>query len=127
VCADHELVAEGEPRIHPEKVDDTQIADDLVVDAIERARNRGLAEFDTKRAANTTYDDMVFFERQAFLNLADAGTTTATAADTRRFERALDRENTPHSDTHLETMKKIARSPEQTQLDDYADGCRPPD
>ena len=66
MCADHDIIADGEPRIHPDKVDDTEIADDLVVDAIERARNRGLAEFDTKRAANATYDDMVFFERQAW-------------------------------------------------------------
>jgi hypothetical protein len=127
VCADHEVIAEGEPLIHPEKIDEIEIADDLVVDAIERARTRGLAEFDTKRAANTTYDDMVFFERQAFLNLADAGTTTTSVTDTRRFERASDREKTPHGDTHLGTMKKTARPPEQTRLDDYADGCRPSD
>lgn len=127
ICAEHELGAEGEPRIHPDKVDDTEIADDLIVDAIEQARTRGLAEFDTKRAANTTYDDILFFERQAFLNLADAGTTTTTATDTRRFERATDREQTPHGDTHLETMKQTACPPEQTRLDDYADGRRPSD
>lgn len=126
VAADHDLVADGEPRVHPDKIDDTQIADDLIVDAIDRARTRGLAEFDTKRAANATYDDMVFFERQAFLTLADAGTTTTTVTDTRRFERASDREQTPHGDTHLETMKQTARPPEQTRLNDYADGRRPP-
>jgi L-iditol 2-dehydrogenase len=32
VCADHDIIADGEPRIRPDKVDDTQIADDLVVD-----------------------------------------------------------------------------------------------
>ena len=126
VCADHDLLAAGEPRIHPDKVDDTEIADDLVVDAIERARNRGLTEFDTKRAANATYDDMLFFERQTFLNLADAGTTITSVTDTRRFERASEREKTPHGDTHLETMKQTARPPEQIRLDDYADGRRPP-
>jgi hypothetical protein len=154
VAADHDIIAEGDPRIHPEKVDNAAIADDLIVDAIDRARSRGLAEFDTKRASNATYDDMVFFERQAFLNLADAGTTTTTVTDTRRFERAVARENTPHGDirvdrtvdrislhrtrrisirtsvdpyTHLETMKKTARPPDQTQLDDYEDGCQPSD
>lgn len=127
VCIEHDLIAEGEPRPHPDTINDAQISDDRIVDAIERARNRGLAEFDTKRAENATYDDMLFFERQAYLNLADAGTTTRTNTDTQRFERATGYDDVPVGDSHLRTMKKTATPPEQLQLTEFVDGHHPPD
>jgi hypothetical protein len=95
--------------------------------AVEAARDRGLDEFDSDRAGNATFSDLVFFERQGYLNMADRGTTTRSKGSSKRFERLSDRKETPHGDTHLRTMKKTAAPPKQTTLDDYEDGQRPTD
>lgn len=116
-----------EPRLHPDEVDAATITDDHIMDAVEAARDRGLDEFDSDRAGNATFSDLVFFERQSYLNMADRGTTTCSNGSSKRFERLSDRKETPHGDTHLRTMKKTAAPPEQTTLDEYEDGCRPTD
>nr|WP_239640524.1 transposase [Halococcus morrhuae] len=123
IAANHDLISPGEPRLDPGEIDDAGVTDDQIMRAIRIARDRGLSAFDTDRAANTTYPDEVFFERQAYLNLADVGTTTPR----RRFDRLSDRAKTPHGDTHLRTMKKVGAADEQTTLDDFADGDQPPD
>jgi len=123
VAADHDLISPGEPRLDPGEIDDTGVAEDQIMRAIRIARDRGLSAFETDRAANATYPDDVFFERQAYLNLADVGTTTPR----RRFDRLSDWTKTPHGDTHLRTMKKVGTPDEQTTLDEFADGDRPPD
>ena len=123
VAADHDIVSDGEPRLDPGKVSDTGVTDKHIIQAIRTARDRGLGAFETDRAANARYPDDLFFERQAYLNLADVGTTTPR----RRFDRLSDWDNTPHGDTHLRTMKQIAAPAEQTSLSDFADGERPLD
>lgn len=123
VAADHEIVADGEPRIDPGEVSDEGITDEHIMQAIRTARDHGLSAFETDRAANASYPDELFFERQAYLNLADVGTTTPR----RRFDRLSDWNKTPHGDTHLRTMKQIAAPAEQTSLPDFADGERPLD
>jgi len=123
VAADHDIVSDGEPRLDPGEVSDEGVTDEHIMQAIRTARDRGLGAFETDRAANARYPDDLFFERQAYLNLADVGTTTPR----RRFDRLSDWNNTPHGDTHLRTMKQIAAPTEQTSLTDFADGERPPD
>ena len=127
IAADHGILSDDEPRLDPGRIDSTDVTDDHIMNAIEAARDRGLDEFDSGRAGNATFEDMVFFERQGYLNMAVRGTTTRSNGSNRRFERISDRRETPHSDTHLRTMKKAAAPPEQTTLDDYEDGRRPAD
>jgi hypothetical protein len=121
VAATHDLIAEGEPRLDPDEVDDVDITDEQIMQAIRVARDRGLAAFKTDRAANAKYSDEIFFERQSYLNMADVGSTTPR----RRFDRLSDWEETPHGDTHLRTMKKIGAIDDQLTLADFADGERP--
>ncbi|WP_137685332.1 transposase [Haloarcula mannanilytica] len=123
VAADHDIVSDGEPRLDPDEVSDEGVTDEHIMQAIRTARDRGLGAFETDRAANAQYPDDLFFERQAYLNLADVGTTTPR----RRFDRLSDWDKTPHGDTHLRTMKQIAAPAQQTSLTDYADGERPLD
>ena len=127
VASDHDIISDGEPRLDPETVDSTEITDNHIMDAVEQARERGLDEFDSERASNATFEDLVFFERQAYLNMADRGTTTRSVGATQRFERLSDREETPHPDTHLRTMKQTATPSPQTTLDEYENGRRPTD
>jgi hypothetical protein len=127
VANDHDIIADGEPRLDPETVDATEITDDHIMDAVETARERGLDEFDSERASNATFEDLVFFERQAYLNMTDRGTSTRSVGSTQRFERLSDRTETPHPDTHLRTMKQTATPDKQTTLDEYANGRRPTD
>lgn len=105
----------------------TEITDDHIMDAVDAARDHGLDEFASGRASNATFGDLVFFERQGYLTMADRGTTTRSEGSSKRFERISNREMTPHGDTHLRTMKKTAAPPEQTTLDNYEDGRRPTD
>ncbi|EMA42094.1 transposase IS4 family protein [Halococcus hamelinensis 100A6] len=127
IAADHGILSDDEPRLDPDKIDSTDVTDDQIMNAVEAARDRGFDEFDSGRADNTTFEDMVFFERQGYLNMADRGTTTRSKGSTKRFERISDRRETPHGDTHLRTMKKTAAPPEQTTLTEYEDGQRPTD
>jgi hypothetical protein len=127
ICSDHDIVCADEPVLAPDEVDATEIADDHIMNAVEAARDRGLDEFDSERAGNATFEDLVFFERQGYLNIADRGTTTRSKGSSKRFERISGRRETPHGDTHLRTMKKTAAPPEQTTLNDYEDGRRPTD
>jgi hypothetical protein len=121
VAATHDIIADGEPRLDPDDIDDAGVSDKQIMQAIRVARDRGLAAFETDRAANAKYSDEIFFERQAYLNMADVGTTTPR----RRFDRLSDWDETPHGDTHLRTMKKIGATDDQLTLADFADGERP--
>lgn len=127
IAADHGILSDGEPRLLPGEVDATEISDDHIMNAVEKARDRGLSEFESKRASNATFEDLVFYERQSYLNMADRGTTTRTKGSKKRYERLSDREKTPHGDTHLRTMKKTATPTEQTTLTDYGSGRKPTD
>lgn len=121
IARDHDLIREGEPRLDPEEVDDAEITDAQIADAIETARERGLDAFDTKRADNKQYDDIVYFERQAYLCGQGRGTTTRSVSDTAtRFERLTDRDAVPCPDSHLRTMKKAATPAEVPDADDDA-------
>jgi hypothetical protein len=124
ICAYRGLVYSDEPALN---VDDLTGEDSLreeqIMEAIERASEPVLSKFDTKRAENAKYDDEVFFERQAYLNVSDAGTTT----ERRRFARLSHRDEIPHGRTHLRTLKKAASPDPQTELDAFRRGDREPD
>ena len=55
VASDHGIISNGEPQLDPGTVTTAEIADDHIMDAITKARKRGLDEFDTKRASNAQY------------------------------------------------------------------------
>jgi hypothetical protein len=79
VAADHDIVSDGEPRLDPDEVSDEAVTDEQIMQAIRTARDRGLGAFETDRASNAQYPDDLFFERQAYLNLADVGTHVVIA------------------------------------------------
>jgi hypothetical protein len=119
VCREHGVVDDGEPALDPEDVRGTAIEEEQIMDAVERATNLGFGEFRDPRAANATYALEAYFERQGYLNLAKAGTTTKS----RRFARLSDREKVPHGSSHNRTMKKVATPDPQTDLWDYSNGA----
>lgn len=127
IARDHDLIREGEPRLDPDEVDDDEITDAQLMDAIETARQRGLDAFDTKRADNKHYDDLVYFERHTYLSGKGRSTTTRSISDTStRFERLTDRDAVPCPDSHLYTMKKAATPSEDLNSEDEAvDSERP--
>lgn len=124
ICAEHDLVRDSEPALNPEDVNPKHgIGEEHIMDAVERATDLGFTEFSADRASNAKYPLEAFFERQGYLNLADAGTTTLR----RRFARLSKRPEVPHGSTHNRTMKKVAAPDPQVGLSDYEDGRRPLD
>ncbi|WP_318571226.1 transposase [Salinigranum marinum] len=124
VCADNDIIDTGEPALEPSDVNAKHgIGEEQIMDAVERATELGFTEFSADRASNAKYPLEAFFERQGYLNMAKAGTTTLR----RRFARLSDRSEVPHGSTHNRTMKKVASPDSQTILVDYEDGQRPLD
>ncbi|WP_338756530.1 transposase (plasmid) [Halobacterium salinarum] len=121
VCANHDVRGSGEPAPEPEDIQDTDIEEQQIMQAVERATDLGFDEFRDPRAANKSYALQAFFERQGYLNMAKAGTTTKR----RRFARLSDRNEVPHGSTHNRTMKKVAAPTPQTALWDFTTGQPP--
>jgi hypothetical protein len=125
VCAEHDIVETDEPPLEPQ---DLQAGGDgleekQIMSAVERATELGFDEFTAGRASNCKYALEAYFERQGYLNMARAGTTTPR----RRFERLSDRSEVPHGSSHNRTMKKVADPNSQLSLKDFADSRRTPD
>jgi hypothetical protein len=118
VCEEHGVVDRGEPALEPEDVRGMGIEEEQIMEAVERATDLGFEEFEDPRAGNAKYALQAYFERQGYLNLANAGTTTKR----RRFARLSDRREVPHGSSHNRTMKKIAQPNPQTDIWDYLDG-----
>lgn len=119
VCQEHDVIdTRHEPALDPADSHGSTLEEDQIMDAVERATELGFSEFTDPRASNATYALQAYFERQAYLNLAKAGTTT----ESRRFERLSDREEVPHGSSHNRTMKKVAEPAPQTALRDFQDG-----
>lgn len=124
ICTHHDVIFANEPALAPEDIDTgDSIGKDQIVESVTQATELGFDEFSANRASNCKYDLQAYFERQGYLTLTNAGTTTPR----RRFGWLSRREEVPHGSSHNRTMKKIAAPDPQTNLSDFADGRRPPD
>jgi len=123
ICAEHDIIDSNEPAIHPDDIldEDDVIAESQIRKAVERATELGFEEFADPRAPNVKYGLRAYFERQGYLNLAKAGTTTKS----RRFARLSNRNEVPHGSSHNRTMKKIADPDPQIDLWDFIKGPTP--
>jgi len=63
-----------------------------------------------------------YFERQGYLNMSRAGTTTPS----RRFARLSERQRVPHGSSHNRTMKKVAKPESQLTFDEFVTGTQVP-
>lgn len=115
VADEHDIKGASNPESDSETAPDGGITIDELKQATQVSLNHGFRFFDTGRAENRIYDDDVFFQLQAYLSREDTGTTDVN----RVFNLASDREETPHGDTHLRTMKMLASPDEQVSLDDF--------
>lgn len=124
ICDEHEVTGTGEPALDSDDVrPDHGIGEDQIMEAVHRATDLGFSEFTDPRASNATYSLQAYFERQGYLTMAAAGTTTKR----RRFARLSSRSTVPHGSTHNRTMKKIATPEPQLTIDAFQDGDRIPD
>lgn len=121
ICADHDIVDKGEPTLDPEDIRGHDIEEDQIMEAVEGATELGFEEFDDPRAENCKYALQAYMERQGYICMANAGTTTKR----RRFARLSDRPVVPHGSSHNRTMKKIAAPDPQTDLWDFVDQPTP--
>lgn len=122
VCSDHDIIRTNEPALDPETVQHDQVSDTEIMDAVERATELGFSEFTADRASNAKYPLEAYFERQGYLNMSRAGTTTPS----RRFARLSERESVPHGSSHNRTMKKVAKPESQLTFDEFVTGKQVP-
>ncbi|WP_433629597.1 transposase [Halomicrococcus sp. NG-SE-24] len=126
ICADHDLVRTDtttEPALDPDDIRGTDIEEEQIMDAVERASDLGFSGFTANRASNTKYALEAYLERQAYLNMTNAAATTPR----RRFARLSDRDEVPHGSSHNRTMKKIADPDSQLTFDEFVEVGRIPD
>lgn len=69
------------------------------------AREYGFGPFDTGRGQNASYEDVQFFELQAYMGMVGCGTAQGAA----RFQLQRGLEYGPHGDTHLRAVKQFDR------------------
>ena len=122
VCSDHDIIRTNEPALDPETVQHERVTDTEIMDAVERATELGFSEFTADRASNAKYPLEAYFERQGYLNMSRAGTTTPS----RRFARLSERESVPHGSSHNRTMKKVAKPDSQLTFDEFVTGKQVP-
>ncbi|TQQ83041.1 transposase [Halonotius terrestris] len=120
-CIEHDIMHDTEPKIELDKIDHEQVEEQEIMDVVEQATEIGFQEFSADRGSNTSYPLDAFFERQGYINLAKAGTTTKS----RRFARLSNRKDVPHGSTHNRTMKKVADPDAQVTFAEFRDGVTP--
>jgi hypothetical protein len=113
------IVAAGEGKADRE-FETGEIPDDLselkIRETMRAAREHVFSAFDTGRAANATFSDECILSMQSYLSLANCG----TAQGTKRFARMSRREQTPHGDTHLRSIKRLGKpTGRQSTLTEY--------
>lgn len=104
VCVEHDIIQDEAPSLDPEDIQGTGVSEDLIMDAVREATQLGFREFTADRASNAKYALDAYFERQGYLNMANAGATS----ERRRFARLSEREEVPHGSSHNRTMQKVA-------------------
>lgn len=124
ICSEHDVIRTDEPALDPDDIDTEHgIGEDLIMEAVELATELGFDEFSDPRAPNIKYELQAYFERQGYLSMSRAGTTTKR----RRFARLSDRNEVPHGSSHNRTMKKVGSPDSQTELWQFEDRQKPPD
>ena len=123
VCAEHDVIQTNEPALDPEDVQHDRVSEAEIMDAVQRATDLGFSEFNADRASNATYPLDAYFERQGYLNMSRAGTTTPS----RRFARLSERRTVPHGSSHNRTMKKVANPESQLTFDEFVTGKQVPE
>lgn len=123
VCSEHDVIRTNEPALGPEDVQHDRVSEAEIMDAVQRATDLGFSEFSADRASNATYPLEAYFERQGYLNMSRAGTTTAS----RRFARLSERGTVPHGSSHNRTMKKVAKPESQLTFDEFVTGQPAPE
>lgn len=123
VCSEHDVIRTNEPALDPEDVQHDRVSEGEIMDAVKRATELGFREFSADRASNATYPLEAYFERQGYLNMSRAGTTTKS----RRFARLSERESVPHGSSHNRTMKKVAKPKSQLTFDEFVTGKQEPE
>ena len=84
--------------------DDTSELDEHQIKRTTRlGRRYAFKSFQSDRAANAKYPDECFYELQSYMSMTSCGTPQGA----RRFAHTSTREETPHGDTHLRTIKKF--------------------
>ncbi|MFC6723088.1 transposase [Halobium palmae] len=122
ICQEHGLVSEDEPALDPSDIRaNDNIEEEQIMDAVKRATELGFQNFSADRASNAKYALEAYFERQGYLNMSNAATTTPR----RRFARLSGRDEVPHGSSHNRTMKKVADPETQTELGDFQGGKTP--
>lgn len=97
--------------------DDPQFSDEQIHRTTRLARQHGFTAFDSERAYNATYNDTCFWEMQAFLCMSACGTPQGA----RRFARRSNRQQTPHGDTLLRTIKQFG---EKEAIESFHESAR---
>ena len=123
VCSEHDVIRTNEPALDPADVQHDRVNEAEIMDAVKRATELGFREFSADRASNAKYPLEAYFERQGYLNMSRAGTTTAS----RRFARLSERETVPHGSSHNRTMKKVANPESQLTFDEFVTGRQEPE
>lgn len=123
VCSEHDVIRTNEPALDPADVQYDRVSEAEIMDAVKRATELGFSEFSADRASNAKYPLEAYFERQGYLNMSRAGTTTAS----RRFARLSERETVPHGSSHNRTMKKVANPKSQLTFDEFVTGSQEPE
>ena len=118
VCVAHDIIQDEAPSLDPEDVQGTGVSEDLIMDAVREATQLGFQEFTANRASNAKYALDAYFERQGYLNMANAGSTS----ERRRFARLSEREEVPHGSSHNRTMQKAATPEHQLTFDEFTAG-----
>jgi hypothetical protein len=98
-----EIVDEVDPSTDDETAG-CEFSDKQIYRTTRLTRDHGFDEFDSGRAANTTYEDAQFFELQTFMGMVSCGTPQGAA----RFQYRHGSDSSPHGDTHLRTIKQFA-------------------
>lgn len=106
------LAPPAEPQDRTNDDSNQHFSDGQINQTIRLARQHGLRSFDSGRAENATYSDTCFWELLGFLCMAACGTPQGA----RRFATHSNRQQTPHGDTLLRTVKQFD---EQEILDDF--------
>ncbi|GGN10323.1 hypothetical protein [Halarchaeum nitratireducens] len=123
VCVEHDIIQDEAPSLDPEDIQGTRVSEDLITDAVREATQLGFQEFTADRASNAKYAPDAYFERQGYLNMANASATS----ERRRFARLSEREEVPHSSSHNRTMQKVTTLESQLTFDEFTAGAPIPE
>lgn len=114
-CAEHDVIKSGEPTPEPEHLDEPEVEESLIWEAVKRASELSFEEFTADRASNKSYALEAYFERQGYLNFTSAGQMTKG----RRFKRLSNRGKVPQRRGHNDTLRKVADPNSELEFQEF--------